>query len=150
MEKLFEIYNELSQQGVKMYDCRIDGSCAAVIEMHGKYALFLDTEQVNPHAKERCAAAHEAGHIMPGATHHVCSPLQLIQQHENRADRWAIQKLIPPEELQTALDSGLTDMWELAERFDVTEDFMRKTCELYIDRLGIIKNRPQCCNTKGG
>lgn len=141
MDRLFEIYNELSDQGVRLYDYRIEGSLAATIEMGGKYAVFLDASQIESSSEERCVVAHEAGHIMTGSTHSVYSPLQIIQQKENKADRWAIRKLIPPADLQTALNNGITEIWALAEHFDVTEDFMKKACELYIHRLDLIKEK---------
>ena len=48
------------------------------------------------------------------------------KKHENRADKWAIQRLIPLPELDAARADGHTELWELAEYFGVTEDFMRK------------------------
>ena len=109
--------------------------------MGGKYAVFLDTNQIGSRAEERCVVAHEAGHIMTGSTHSVYCPLQLVQQNENRADRWAIRRLISPDDLQSAMDNGIIELWALAEHFCVTEEFMKKVCELYIDRLGLIKEK---------
>ncbi len=43
---------------------------------------------------------------------------------ENRADKWAIQKLVPKDELEEAVSRGITEPWELAEYFDVTPEFM--------------------------
>jgi len=50
----------------------------------------------------------------------------LRQKQENRADRWAIETLISPGELDDAVALGCTDLWMLAEHFGVTEGFMRK------------------------
>ena len=54
------------------------------------------------------------------------------RRHENRADKWAIQKLIPVSELDDAVAEGCTELWELAERFGVTESFMRKAVCYYV------------------
>ena len=48
------------------------------------------------------------------------------QKHENRADKWAIQTLIPRDALDSAVAGGCTDLWSLAEHFSVTEELMRK------------------------
>ena len=48
------------------------------------------------------------------------------KKHENRADKWAIQRLIPLSELDAARADGHTELWDLAEYFGVTEDMMRK------------------------
>ena len=53
------------------------------------------------------------------------------QKMENRADRWAIRKLIPREEFLSAVAEGCTTVWQLAERFNVTEEFMKKAMCYY-------------------
>ena len=47
-------------------------------------------------------------------------------KHENRADKWAVNKLIPVDELDQAVEDGHTELWDLADHFGVTEEFMRK------------------------
>ena len=54
------------------------------------------------------------------------------QRHENQANRWAIQTLIPVDDLDEAVAEGCTEVWELAERFGVTEEFMKKAVCLYV------------------
>ena len=58
--------------------------------------------------------------------------MECRQRHENRADKWAISTLIPVEDLDEAVAQGCTEIWELAERFQVTEEFMRKTVCYYV------------------
>lgn len=50
---------------------------------------------------------------------------------EFRADKWAIKKLVTEDELIEAFENGILEIWELADFFGVTEDFMVKVCELY-------------------
>ena len=54
------------------------------------------------------------------------------QRHENRADKWAVTTMIPVEALDDAVASGCTQVWELAERFQVTEEFIRKAVCWYV------------------
>ena len=54
------------------------------------------------------------------------SPYDLISKHEYKADKWAIRRLIPKIDLEEAISAGHTQLWDLAEYFGVTEDFMRK------------------------
>lgn len=42
-----------------------------------------------------------------------------------------MQKLMPSDELLQAVQNGCVEVWELAEYFDVTEDFVRRACEIY-------------------
>ena len=75
--------------------------------------------------------AHELGHCETGAFYTPYSPLNVRGRHECRADRWAASKLVPPLELKKALSLGIVELWELAEYFDVTEEFMEKTMQIY-------------------
>ena len=54
------------------------------------------------------------------------------QAHENRADKWAVKRIIPVDELDEAVADGYTEIWELAEKFGVPEPFMRKAVCLYV------------------
>lgn len=59
------------------------------------------------------------------------TPLWLRKKYERAADKWAIKKLIPKDELEAAFQKGITEVWELAEYFEVTEDFVRKAAKEY-------------------
>ncbi len=54
------------------------------------------------------------------------------RRHENRADKWAVTTLISVEELDNAIAQGCTEVWELAEYFQVTEAFIRKALCWYV------------------
>lgn len=82
-------------------------------------------------AEETVCMAHELGHCETGSFYNKYSCFDLISKHEYRADVWAIKKLIDKSELISALKNGITEIWDLAEHFDVTEDFMRKACKYY-------------------
>ena len=70
--------------------------------------------------------SHELGHCKTGAFYNIWAARDVRRKHEHRADKWAIQRLIPEEELDQAVAEGCTDIWSLAEHFSVTEEFMRK------------------------
>ncbi len=75
--------------------------------------------------------AHEVGHCVEGAFYNRYSMLDVISRHEKRADSWAIRQLIPEDKLIKAFESGLLEIWQLAEKFGVTEEFMKKACRFY-------------------
>lgn len=79
----------------------------------------------------RVHMAHELGHCETGAFYNRRASCDIRQKHENTADKWAIAKLVPREELDQAVKDGHTELWDLAECFGVTEDFMRKAVCLY-------------------
>ena len=82
-------------------------------------------------AQERTQLAHEIGHCETGSFYSRYVKVDSRQRHENRADKWAIHKLIPSDRLNEAVSQGHTEIWELAEYFEVTEDFMRKAVCYY-------------------
>ena len=75
--------------------------------------------------------AHEIGHCETGSFYNVFSSFDNRQRHENRADVWAIKKLIPKDELKKAVKHGYSEIWELADYFDVTEDLICKAISWY-------------------
>ena len=138
MENLDRLYQWLSDEGVFLFDRQLPfsqkGSSAVTVKLNGddSWGIFLDKGKLETRAKETTTVGHEAGHYATGTTHAVCSPFDLIQKHENRADKWAIRRLIPKTKLDDAVAEGYTEMWELADYFGVTEDFMRKAVCLYV------------------
>ena len=92
----------------------------------GHCVIAIDPSKLRSAAEHKVKLAHELGHCERGAFYNPASPWDIRQRHENKANKWAIQKLIPEDELQAAVADGCTEVWDLAERFGVTEDFMRK------------------------
>lgn len=97
----------------------------------GRCAIAMDPDKLTTAADEKVKLCHELGHCLTGSFYNRYAPLDLRQRHELHADRWAVAQLVPREELTQALDRGLTQVWELADHFEVTEDFMRKALTHY-------------------
>ena len=92
---------------------------------NGTCAIAIDPSKIISTADAKAKLAHEMGHCCTGSFYNKYAACDVRQKHENRANRWAIQKLIPEEELDDAVANGCTDIFSLAEHFEVTEDFMR-------------------------
>lgn len=90
------------------------------------YAIALDPWKLGTLAQETVCLAHELGHCETGSFYNRYAALDVRQQHENRADKWAIRRLVPAEELDAAMADGCDTIPALADRFGVTEAFMRK------------------------
>jgi len=90
------------------------------------YAIALDPWKLGTLAQETVCLAHELGHCETGSFYNQYAALDVRQQHENRADKWAIRRLVPAEELDAAMADGCDTIPALADRFGVTEPFMRK------------------------
>ena len=97
------------------------------ISDRGQCAIVVDPKKITTSAEETVIMAHELGHCETGAFYNERT-LELRSRMEFRADKWAIKKLVTEDE---AFENGILEIWELAEFFGVTEDFMVKVCELY-------------------
>ena len=131
MENILTLYDELNGAGIRFYHWDLGEDCAATMEMEGQYAIFMDFSNISTAAEEMTAVAHEGGHAVTGATHKVCSPFDLVAKHEYKADKWAVRRLIPAEEFSKAIAEGYTDLYALADYFNVTVPFMKKAVCLH-------------------
>lgn len=96
------------------------------VPLGDRYAIALDPWKLGSLAQETVCLAHELGHCETGSFYNQYAALDVRQRHENRADKWAIQHLIPVEELDEAVADGCEDIPALSEHFCVTEDLIRK------------------------
>ena len=128
-----ELYATASQQNIPIYSCPMPQCGSMSLQLRdGSCAIGMDDRVADGGAQERVHLGHELGHCLTGSFYSVYTAVDSRQRHENRADKWAIRKLIPVDQLDDAVASGCTELWELAERFGVTESLMRKAVCLYV------------------
>ena len=97
----------------------------------GKCFVAIDPFKIENTADEKVKLAHELGHCETGAFYNEYSKFDIRAKHERRADKWAIKKLVPEDELKEAC-TFCNNRYELAEHFGVTEDFMQKVLDYYL------------------
>jgi len=104
----------------------------SVMDHRGRCTIGMDPGILDGGIRERVHLSHELGHCITGSFYNIHATLDSRRRHENRADKWAIQQLIPVEALDDAIADGCTEFWELAEKFGVTEEFVRKAVCYYV------------------
>lgn len=109
---------------------------ALSIEHKGEYAIVLDPNKIESSADENTKLAHELGHCLYGGFYSSTTPLYTREKHEYKANVWAVKFLVPWDELHEAIHNGITEPWELAEYFSVTEAFINLALEYYFERKG--------------
>ena len=137
MVELSAMYKDIENRGIQLFTQDIGFADAATIEIDGEYGIFLDLSCFETIPKYKGILAHELGHCATGCTQKVSSPLDLIEKHEYKANRWAIERYIPFEALKTAMENGYSERWQLAEYFDLPEPFIEKTLDYYL----VVKQR---------
>jgi len=104
----------------------------SVMDEDGNCYIGMDDSVKDGAVQERVHLSHEIGHCVTGSFYNIHAAVDCRQRHENKANKWAIQTLIPVDDLDQAIADGCTEVWELAERFGVTEDFVRKAVCWYV------------------
>ena len=117
---MIELYQAAEDLGVEIF-C---GNIPETVSMSVPGAICMDASLVYGGAVERVHFAHELGHCARGAFYTRQDPPWIRKRCEHKADKWAIKKLVPKDELKKAVSAGYTEPWQLAEYFDVTESFI--------------------------
>lgn len=133
---LNKLYDIAEENNITVYDFRLH----PIKSMSVPGAIGIDTKIIKSKVEEKTCLAHELAHCMQSAFYTGCSPLELRERHEHKADKWVIQKLIPFDRLSDALNKGITTVWELAEYFEITEDYIKKALRLYEEKLMFLQH----------
>lgn len=83
----------------------------------------------------KCILAEELGHYLKGSAIYKLSIILDVKNNksflnieykraEYRAKKWALNLLMPKSEIEKAIKKGITEIWQLAEYFDVPEEWV--------------------------
>lgn len=82
-------------------------------------------------AEKLSIVAEEIGHYKTSSGNILDQDSIANIKQELQARRWAYEKVLPLDLVMKAITSGLTEVYDLAEYFDVTEIFMRECLKHY-------------------
>ncbi len=129
MMKAEDLFEEAECNGIDILYADIpDARSASLLNK-----VFLDYGFINKPAEEKVACAHGIGSIVTGSQYSRNSSYLDICRAEHKTNKWSYNKLIPFEELTEALRKGYTEPWELADYFEVTEEFVKDALKYYLD-----------------
>lgn len=127
MIDLPSLYDYAAQQSVSVYWFDLDfAESLSYMDQDQNCFIAMDPWKLKTLAEERTKLGHELGHCETGSFYNRYAKLDIRQKHENRADKWAIRRLVSVDELDAAVADGCEDLWSLADHFGVTPEFMRK------------------------
>lgn len=129
----FELYEEACDDNIQVMLIDIPENGSMCVQTDCRCYIGMDFGVLENEASRRVHLAHELGHCKTGAFYNRYAACDVRKRHENRADKWAIAKLVPANALTVAIKEGCTESWELAERFNVTEDFIKKAMCFYVN-----------------
>lgn len=125
---LDEIYERAESEGIEIDEIRTR-QVSAMSFPDGWIAI--DRTKFETEAAFKTALAHEIGHVETGSFYSTLTPFYTRAKCEYKANKKAIQMLIPRDRFNHAVKNGYNEVWQLAEYFDVTEQFVRRACCLY-------------------
>lgn len=133
MIKTAELYEFAQSRNIDIIFGKLQTVSALAFKDDFGSAVVIDQAKIISAADEKTKAGHEIGHCETGAFYTLNS-LETRSRCEYRADKWAIKKLLPLDELTEAMKNGCTEVWQIAEHFGVTEDFVKKAVWIYFDK----------------
>lgn len=126
------LYDLARQQNIEVLPFPLPETGSMALMEGERCFIGMDESVRDGNVQERVHLGHEMGHCLTGSFYSIHTAIDCRQRHENKADKWAIEQLIPVDDLDTAIAEGCTEVWELAERFGVTEEFVRKAVCWYV------------------
>lgn len=118
--------------GVEIVTFHLPAVDSMSAEVGGRCYIGLDNSRSMTHAEEQSRLGHELGHCLYGGFYSRVTPYDIRERHEVRADLWYIRRAIPRKTLFRLLKEGY-DAWEIAERLNTTEDYIRRAYYYYKD-----------------
>ena len=133
MTQVPELYDLARKENIAVlrYPMKANGSMS-LMEPDGSCYIGMDDCVSDGGTQERMHLGHELGHCLTGSFYNIYASRDLRERHENRADKWAIRRLIPVSALDDAIAAGHTELGDLADYFGVTETFLKKAICLYV------------------
>ena len=132
MKSILSLYRYAEKRNIEIDTFPMPETSSMSIEAEsGACYIGIDYSKIENETDERVHLSHEIGHCVTGSFYNRYAKMDVRQKHENRADKWAIRRLIPRDQYETALADGCTELSALANRFGVTPEFMEKAVCFY-------------------
>lgn len=129
--QLSDLYEYAEEQNINICSADMPKSESMSVMVDGDCYIGIDPFALKSSSEEKVKLAHEIGHCETGAFYNQYSPFDIRSRHEYRADKWAIKKLIPEDEISKAFADGCRNSYELSEYFSVPQWFMDKALKFY-------------------
>lgn len=117
---------------ILIVDMRMNGRQGAMSQCtDGMCIIAIDPHKVKSIADRKEKTVHELGHCMTGAFYDASCPVIPRGRCEHRATAWSVCYTFSRQTIVKAIRSGLTEIWQLADYFNVTEHFMKDALKYY-------------------
>lgn len=94
-------------------------------------------KDISTTAEKACVLAEELGHYFTSTGDIIDQITAVNRKQEKRARNWAYEKLLPLSSFIKAYEAGVRNRYELAQFFDITEEFLSESLAHYQEKYGI-------------
>lgn len=137
MFDLSHFYDYCQQNNVDIIPFSNMPAEGVTMRISGDYAIFLDFTKILSTRLLKGICYHELGHAATGALHKVDSPFETVGRSEYRANRWSTEYFLTVQDFREAFSAGYTELWQLAEYFDLPERDIKNALTYWTERKGI-------------
>lgn len=141
MFQLSDFYEYCKGEHISVVPFDESPSPGVTMQYKNKFAIFLDFSQMKSVRLVRGVCMHELGHAATGALHKVYSPYETVERNEHKAIKWAAEKFLTADDFRAAFADGYTELWELAEYFDLPEQDVEKAYQYWTECRGVDFNK---------
>jgi len=135
MTRLELLYNEIDNSDITHIPTKSTRNPAYTLRVNRDYAIVMNERAFSSNAQRLVVLAHEKAHCDTGAVYSAYAPLITMEQCEARANKGSVYMLMPLGDLIDAFEHGITQIYELAEHFEVTEVLVTFALNLYAEEL---------------
>lgn len=134
--ELDSLYSLANNEKIDVVNYKWKNVKARIFEVDNSYSIAIDYSKIESSVEEKQIIAEELGHYYYNALYYISSDVILKNKCEYKSKKWAYNVLVPFDRLRKAILNGYTTYYELAEYFEVPEEFLKNAVEFYISKYG--------------
>ena len=119
-----EIYEQLAYEGLRVIIMDLLGIESVSMGRN----IGLDYSVTHSDGEEMVHLATQWGYIENGDFYNQNSSLIVRLQGDARAQKYAFKKLLPHDKIMEAVNNGYTEVYQIAEYWDLPYDFTERAC----------------------
>lgn len=134
MNKLEKLEQEAFEDSVKVHNYYLGEESLKGIYIDGNVAI---NTSVNSNTEKTCVLAEELGHHHTSVGNILDMNDVRNRKQERQARLWGYNKLIGLSGIINAFRAGCHNRHEIAEKLDVTEEYLQECIDCYRDKYGV-------------
>lgn len=133
IDKLYVLYNHADMENVQVIEYKFSNRIKGLY-CDGTIAINNKLNEV----EKTCILAEELGHHHTTVGNIIDTEKPFNIKQEKIARKWAVNRLLTPEELISAVVSGCEYISDVADYLGVTDSFLLEAIEIFKNTYGII------------